>query len=101
MRLGLNDEVMLQSTRRSKHYLINILFYLYPPMPVTAALGPAIEMEGVKFQRCVHLAQLENGGTITFIPPDGVLELIFRHISTHQAAHVGRYGFRKLAVFSM
>jgi hypothetical protein len=58
-------------------------------------------MGGVEFQRCVHLAQLENGVTITFIPPDDVLQLVFRHISTHQAAHVGRYGFRKLAVFSM
>ncbi|CAG8493913.1 1477_t:CDS:2, partial [Cetraspora pellucida] len=56
LRLGLNDKVMFESTGRSP------------------SRGKAIEMEDVKFHQCVRLSRFENDRTISFIPPDALVE---------------------------
>ncbi|CAG8663577.1 26212_t:CDS:2 [Dentiscutata erythropus] len=56
LRLGLNDKVMFESTGRSP------------------SRGKAIEMEDVKFHQCVRLSRFENDRTISFIPPDAIVE---------------------------
>ncbi|KAH8921518.1 clathrin adaptor, mu subunit [Atractiella rhizophila] len=63
LRLGLNDKVMFESTGRT-------------------SLGKAIEMEDVKFHKCVRLARFENEQTNSFIPPDGEFELMSYRLNT-------------------
>lgn len=56
LRLGLNDRVLFESTRRGR--------------------ANSVELEDVKFHQCVRLSRFENDRTISFIPPDGEFELM-------------------------
>ncbi|XP_039286065.1 AP-1 complex subunit mu-1-like [Nilaparvata lugens] len=63
LRLGLNDKVVFESSRKTKSKLV--------------------ELEDVKFHQCVRLSKFENKRQISFIPPDGEFELLSYRISTH------------------
>ena len=56
LRLGLNDKFLFESQGRSK--------------------AGTVEMEDVKFHQCVRLFNFERDRTISFIPPDGIFELL-------------------------
>eukprot|EP00999_Lentomonas_sp_LEN2_P002567 NODE_449_length_1489_cov_104.867107_g417_i0.p1 GENE.NODE_449_length_1489_cov_104.867107_g417_i0~~NODE_449_length_1489_cov_104.867107_g417_i0.p1 ORF type:complete len:427 (-),score=71.17 NODE_449_length_1489_cov_104.867107_g417_i0:129-1409(-) len=62
LRLGLNDKVRFEATKRST--------------------GNAIDMEDVKFHQCVRLSRFETDRTISFIPPDGEFELMSYRLTT-------------------
>jgi len=63
LRLGLNDKVLFESTGRGK--------------------SKSVELEDVKFHQCVRLSRFDNDRTISFIPPDGELELMSYRLNTH------------------
>eukprot|EP01095_Lingulamoeba_sp_RSL-Kostka_P003221 TRINITY_DN1416_c0_g1_i1.p1 TRINITY_DN1416_c0_g1~~TRINITY_DN1416_c0_g1_i1.p1 ORF type:complete len:423 (-),score=129.58 TRINITY_DN1416_c0_g1_i1:166-1434(-) len=63
LRLGLNDRVQFENTGRSQNR--------------------SIEMEDISFHQCVRLSRFENDHTISFIPPDGVFELMSYRLNTH------------------
>eukprot|EP01126_Amoeba_proteus_P049703 TRINITY_DN5828_c0_g1_i4.p1 TRINITY_DN5828_c0_g1~~TRINITY_DN5828_c0_g1_i4.p1 ORF type:complete len:353 (-),score=52.83 TRINITY_DN5828_c0_g1_i4:137-1195(-) len=42
-----------------------------------------IEMEDVKFHKCVSLSRFESDKVISFIPPDGKFELLSYRLTTH------------------
>lgn len=56
LRLGLNDKFLFENQGRSK--------------------AGTVELEDVKFHQCVRLFNFERDRTISFIPPDGVFELL-------------------------
>ncbi|CAD2112953.1 AP-1 complex subunit mu-1, putative [Plasmodium vinckei] len=42
-----------------------------------------VELEDIKFHQCVRLSKFENDRTISFIPPDGIFNLMTYRLSTH------------------
>ncbi|KJP90036.1 hypothetical protein AK88_00205 [Plasmodium fragile] len=42
-----------------------------------------VELEDMKFHQCVRLSKFENDRTISFIPPDGIFNLMTYRLSTH------------------
>ncbi|XP_051834524.1 AP-1 complex subunit mu-2-like [Antechinus flavipes] len=62
LRLGLNDRVLFELTGRNKN--------------------KSVELEDVKFHRCVRLSRFDNDRTISFIPPDGDFELMSYRLNT-------------------
>uniref|UniRef100_A0A8C9GWZ7 MHD domain-containing protein n=1 Tax=Piliocolobus tephrosceles TaxID=591936 RepID=A0A8C9GWZ7_9PRIM len=42
-----------------------------------------VELEDIKFHHCVRLSKFENDRTISFIPPDGIFNLMTYRLSTH------------------
>jgi len=63
LKLGLNDRVQL--TERGK-----------------AEGNKAIELEDVKFHKCVNLSKFDSDGIISFVPPDGDFELLSYRLTT-------------------
>ena len=57
LKLGLNDKFLFENQGRPKN-------------------GGTVELEDVKFHQCVRLFSFERDRTISFIPPDGVFELL-------------------------
>ncbi|KAL1568250.1 AP-1 complex subunit mu-2 [Salvia divinorum] len=62
-KLGLNDRVLMESQNQSSRV-------------------KAIDLEDIKFHQCVRLARFENDRTISFIPPDGMFDLMTYRLST-------------------
>ncbi|XP_057804297.1 AP-1 complex subunit mu-2-like [Salvia miltiorrhiza] len=62
-KLGLNDRVLMESQNQSSRV-------------------KAIDLEDIKFHQCVRLARFENDRTISFIPPDGIFDLMTYRLST-------------------
>lgn len=77
-KLGLNDRVLMESQNQSSR-------------------AKAIDLEDIKFHQCVRLARFENDRTISFIPPDGIFNLMTYRLSTQVKplfwveAHVERH----------
>ncbi len=44
--------------------------------------GKSVELEDIKFHQCVRLARFENDRSISFIPPDGMFELMSYRLNT-------------------
>lgn len=42
-----------------------------------------VELEDIKFHQCVRLSKFENDRTISFIPPDGIFDLMTYRLNTH------------------
>ena len=57
LRLGLNDKVQFETAGKESKG------------------GKSVELEDIKFHQCVRLSRFENDRTISFIPPDGMVEL--------------------------
>ncbi|KAL9272807.1 AP-1 complex subunit mu-2-like protein, partial [Drosera capensis] len=62
-KLGINDRVLLEAQGQTTR-------------------GKAVDLEDIKFHRCVRLARFENDRTISFIPPDGSFDLMTYRLST-------------------
>ncbi|KAH6770606.1 Clathrin adaptor complexes medium subunit family protein [Perilla frutescens var. hirtella] len=62
-KLGLNDRVLMEAQNQSTRV-------------------KAIDLEDIKFHQCVRLARFENDRTISFIPPDGIFDLMTYRLST-------------------
>lgn len=62
LRLGLNDKFLFENQGRPK--------------------AGTVELEDVKFHQCVRLFNFERDRTISFIPPDGVFELLSYRINS-------------------
>ncbi|XP_049850274.1 AP-1 complex subunit mu-like [Schistocerca gregaria] len=69
LRLGLNDRIQLENHGNKQTNGIE------DPQ--------AIEIEDVKFHRCVRFSKIGNDRTISFIPPDGSFELMSYRLSTN------------------
>lgn len=63
LKLGLNERAMLAAAGK-------------------AVRGKAVDLEDVKFHRCVRLTDYERDKVISFIPPDGPFTLMTYRIST-------------------
>lgn len=67
LKLGLNDKLQFEA--------------------VAAGTGrepkcKSVELEDIKFHQCVRLARFENDRSISFIPPDGMFELMSYRLNT-------------------
>jgi len=65
LRLGLNDRIQFADVGRKQRG------------------GKTIEMEDVKFHKCVSLSHFENEKIISFVPPDGEFELLSYRLTTN------------------
>ncbi|KAH7830756.1 Adaptor protein complex 1 (AP-1), mu subunit [Monocercomonoides exilis] len=66
LRLGLNDKLVFERSGRNS----------------TRSTGlRTVDLEDIKFHRCVRLSPFESDRTISFIPPDGPFELMSYRIS--------------------
>ncbi|CRH02363.1 AP-1 complex subunit mu-1, putative [Plasmodium relictum] len=73
LKLGLNDKLLFNK---------NLSNYPNSSNNVNNK-AKLVELEDIKFHQCVRLSKFENDRTISFIPPDGIFNLMTYRLSTH------------------
>ncbi|CRG97503.1 AP-1 complex subunit mu-1, putative [Plasmodium gallinaceum] len=73
LKLGLNDKLLFNKNLNN-----------YPNSSNNInSKAKLVELEDIKFHQCVRLSKFENDRTISFIPPDGIFNLMTYRLSTH------------------
>lgn len=67
LKLGLNDKIQFEEAASSTG---------------KEPRGKSVELEDIKFHQCVRLTRFEHDRSISFIPPDGVFELMSYRLNT-------------------
>ena len=67
LKLGLNDRLQFEATASATG---------------REPRGKSVDLEDIKFHQCVRLARFEHDRSISFIPPDGVSELMSYRLNT-------------------
>ena len=66
-KFGVNDKLLMKNTNQQK--------------PGGKAVDKGIQIDDIKFHQCVRLGRFDRDRSITFIPPDGVFDVMTYRIS--------------------
>lgn len=73
LKLGLNDKLLFNKSNNNTFGNANSV----------NSKTKLVELEDIKFHQCVRLSKFENDRTISFIPPDGIFNLMTYRLNTH------------------
>ncbi|KAI4834682.1 AP-1 complex subunit mu-1 [Plasmodium brasilianum] len=76
LKLGLNDKLLFNKNLSNFQNTANNNTH-------TSNKTKLVELEDIKFHQCVRLSKFESDRTISFIPPDGIFNLMTYRLSTH------------------